>query len=50
MKRRVRRLLTVGMSFAVAVAGVMLTSVALATSGAHFFNRSSSVNDSGASS
>ena len=48
MKRRVRRLLTVGMSFA--VAGVMLTSVALATSGAHFFNRSSSVNDSGASS
>jgi len=49
MKRRVRRLLTVGMSFAVAVAGVMLTSVALATSGAHFFNRSS-VNDSGASS
>ena len=36
MKRRVRRLLTVGMSFAVAVAGVMLTSVALATSGAHF--------------
>ena len=45
MKRYVRRLLTVGMSFA--VAGVMLTSAAFATSGAHFFNVSSSVNDNG---
>src|SRR6266542_3231920 len=46
MKQCLRRLLTVGVSFAAAL--LMLTAAAFATSGAHFFNVGSSVNDAGA--
>ncbi len=46
MKQCLRRLLTVGVAFA--TAGILLTAAAFATSGAHFFNVSSSVNDNGA--
>jgi hypothetical protein len=46
MKQCLRRLLTVGVAFAAAL--LMLTAAAFATSGAHFFNVSSSVNDNGA--
>src|SRR6266498_2315778 len=45
MKQCLRRLLTVGVSFAAAL--LMLTAAAFATSGAHFFNVGSSVNDAG---
>jgi hypothetical protein len=45
MKQCLRRLLTVGVAFAAAL--LMLTAAAFATSGAHFFNVSSSVNDAG---
>jgi hypothetical protein len=46
MTQRLRRLLTVVVSFAAAL--LMLTAAAFATSGAHFFNVQSSVDDNGA--